>query len=265
MYPISITSTFNLDFALQTEEPCELYVDTIPDTPKKIKRILWVFEPNEISKIREKIISNKDSFDLILTYDETILSTCNNSKLFLHGITWIRNFDFKTPKEFCVTTLIGGKSYSRGHLLRHSLFEIKDKIISIPLHIFNSKNVPYPKAEKMRYIKEDIWKNELFYSQFHIAIENNSSKNYFTEKIIDCFQTKTIPIYFGCNNIGDFFDSRGIFNVSSVDEIVEVCNSLTSNTYEIMKKYVDINYSKSLEYVDFKDRLVKEIKHLLNE
>ena len=39
-------------------------------------------------------------------------------------------------------------------------------------------------------------KTELFIdSMFHIAIENNKAINYFTEKLIDCFVSKTIPIY----------------------------------------------------------------------
>jgi hypothetical protein len=98
-------------------------------------------------------------------------------------------------------------------------------------------------------------KNELFYSQFHIVIENVTSDNWFTEKIVDCFQTKTIPIYIGCENIGDFFDIKGIFHIKSLEEMVEVCNNITPETYQNMLDYVNINYEKSMNYHDHKKRL----------
>jgi len=58
---------------------------------------------------------------------------------------------------------------------------------------------------------------------FSIAIENASYETYFTEKLLDCFATGTIPVYYGAPNIGDYFNKDGIidlneeFNVS--DEI----------------------------------------------
>ena len=41
--------------------------------------------------------------------------------------------------------------------------------------------------------------------QYSICIENTCSRNYFTEKITDCFICGTVPIYFGCPNIEDYF------------------------------------------------------------
>jgi hypothetical protein len=110
-------------------------------------------------------------------------------------------------------------------------------------------------------MKNTINKNELFYSQYHIAIENNRTKNYFTEKLVDCFQTKTIPIYFGCTNIGDYFDTRGIFQVDSIEEIIHVCNSLRENTYDKMLEFVETNYRLSMDYVD----IISKIKNNINK
>jgi hypothetical protein len=111
----------------------------------------------------------------------------------------------------------------------------------------------------------NIWKNELFYSQFHIAIENVTSDNWFTEKIIDCFQTNTVPIYIGCDNIGDFFDLRGMFHVNSLEEMVEVCNKITPETYQNMLEYVKINYENSMKYHDYRKRLEDTINLFISE
>jgi hypothetical protein len=56
----------------------------------------------------------------------------------------------------------------------------------------------------------DSSKIEIFETyMFSIVIENSRQIHYFTEKIIDCLLTKTIPIYYGCPNISDYFDTSG--------------------------------------------------------
>ena len=40
---------------------------------------------------------------------------------------------------------------------------------------------------------------------YSVVIECTTDKNYFSEKIIDCFATMTIPIWYGCDNIGELF------------------------------------------------------------
>ena len=117
---------------------------------------------------------------------------------------------------------------------------------------------------EMRQMKSNLWKNELFYSQFHIVIENVTEDNWFTEKLIDCFQTKTIPIYIGCNNIGEYFDLRGMFHVNSLEEMVEVCNTITTETYQNMLEFVNINYDKSMNYHDFRKRIEDEVKSFIS-
>jgi hypothetical protein len=260
MYKISIFANFELDVSFETEKPCELYVDIIPTTPKTSVRILWLIEPHGILNIRDSVINNQDKFDLILTYDDYILESCRNSKLFLYGTTWIEDFDLMQRKEYCITTLIGGKKQTEGHLLRHSLLDKIDSINSIQVHLFNSMNRPFRITREFRQMKNHIRKNELFYSQFHIAIENIMSKNWFSEKVIDCFQTKTVPIYFGCPNIGEYFDLRGMFCVSSLDEMINVCNNINPKTYDEMIDYVDINYEISKDYVDYRGRIENEVK-----
>jgi hypothetical protein len=262
MYNLSVISNFSLDFSTQTEKTCELYVDMIPNTRKEYVRILWVIEPNEISRLRDTIIKNSNKFDLILTWDKEILKSCSNAKLFPYGTTWIENFEFR-EKEYCITSLIGNKNGCEGHLMRQMLPERLESVTSIPINLFISANNPGKKTYNMLSMKSGTLKNELFYSQYHIAIENVFDTNWFTEKLIDCFQTKTIPIYVGCTNIGDFFDIRGIFHVKSIDELIHTCNEITPNTYKNMLKYVEHNYNESFKYSNYKKRLKDEINLLL--
>lgn len=264
MEKLKIFSNFGFGFDMDVIEPCELYVDRIPKTPKNTKRLLWVIEPDEVSKMTKKIINNKDKYDKILAYDTTILESCENSTLFPYGTTWIKDFDFTKPKEFCVTSLIGAKKMSSNHHLRHQLINRVREINSIPVHLFNSSNKGIKVPNNLKTMKNKTYKNELFYSQFHIAIENTTQDNWFTEKLIDCFQTKTVPIYIGCENIGDFFDINGILHVKNLDELVDVCNRIDKSTYNSMRESIETNYKLSFKYSDHIKSLKREIKEFLN-
>ena len=70
-------------------------------------------------------------------------------------------------------------------------------------------------------------------SQYGVAIENTQHRGYFTEKILDLFLLKTIPIYWGCSNIKDFFNPQGIIYITSIDEaIYKLNNVLDADYYE---------------------------------
>jgi hypothetical protein len=64
---------------------------------------------------------------------------------------------------------------------------------------------------------------------FSIAIENDQCSGYFTEKILDCFATGTIPVYLGDPDIGIEFNMDGIIllddNFSVKDLSVDLYNS----------------------------------------
>jgi hypothetical protein len=49
--------------------------------------------------------------------------------------------------------------------------------------------------------------------RYSIAIENTSQPHYFTEKINDCFLAYTVPVYYGCKNIGRYFPERSYIQI----------------------------------------------------
>lgn len=265
MYNVEKISNWDIRVNIETDKPCELYVDNLPFREKTTLRVLWVVEPNEVSGIKDQIIGRYQEYDLILTWNSEILDKCDNAILYPHGMCWILDFDLSKEKEYCVTSLVGGKQLSQNHLLRQQLPYIVDKITSIPLHLFNSRNNPFNGSGIDRQMQDGDRKNELFYSQFHIAIENVSQLNYFSEKLIDCFQTKTIPIYLGCPNIGDFYDTRGMIIVNSLDEIVDKLNSITPDTYNSMLEYVEKNYILSMPHANFRETLKETVIKFVKE
>jgi hypothetical protein len=97
---------------------------------------------------------------------------------------------------------------------------------------------------------------------FHVAVENVKSNNWYTEKIGEAFSTKTLPIYWGCPNIGDFYDLRGIITFETIDELVDIVNNLTPELYYEMKPYIDNNYEVAF-YDNFEYKLDNFFKELI--
>jgi hypothetical protein len=90
-------------------------------------------------------------------------------------------------------------------------------------------------------------------------------KDMFTEKLLDCFQTKTIPIYYGCPNIGYYFDLDGIFMVKDFNDIVNICNGLTPEFYDSKSNVIERNYQLSMNYVSSTTILDRKLNELLNK
>jgi hypothetical protein len=97
--------------------------------------------------------------------------------------------------------------------------------------------------------------------QFHICPENTRNDIYFTEKIIDCFAVGTIPIYWGCNKIADYFNSNGIIEVDNESEILYVINNLSD--FKINQKAIEENYNLSKNYWLPEDRILSLVNSFL--
>jgi len=66
-----------------------------------------------------------------------------------------------------------------------------------------------------------------------------------TEKILDCFLTGTIPIYYGCPNVNDVFDINGIYTFKTKDELSVIIENIHKNghlIYNEKKQYILNNF-----------------------
>ncbi len=53
--------------------------------------------------------------------------------------------------------------------------------------------------------------------RYSLAIENSRSRDYWTEKVADCFLTWTLPLYDGCLNLEDYFDPASFIRIDACD------------------------------------------------
>jgi hypothetical protein len=214
--------------------------------------ILIIQEPNQLFGLHDWAIQNSHNFSCILTWGNDILDKCDNSLLlpfgttFLHGKNKYKELS-TNEKNLEISFLCGPKKLIEGHFLRHSIFEKENDILINKKWIYSC-----PTEEKYKCFEN---------SMFHLAIENSKNKNYFTEKIVDAFITKTIPIYWGCPNISEFFDSRGFFTFNTKEEAIDIINNLTENEYLSRIEYVEKNYQTAIYYAE----IFQRIEEILNQ
>jgi hypothetical protein len=208
-------------------------------------KVLVQIEPQSILNIVNKIISKQNDFDLILSWHPKILSECKNSHLFPFGSCWIDYCDRIIHKKNKTLSIISSsKKQTEGHKLRH--FIINNSNIS--MEVFGGGYNPI--KNKIISFKDYM---------FSIIIENEKTNNWFTEKVIDCLVTGTIPIYWGCPNIGDYFDIRGFIIFKDYEDFKRKTHLINETTYLNMLPYIEKNYDLAKNYTDFWGRVVIEI------
>ena len=221
-------------------------------------KVAILFEPPDLLPgIYEIIKQHEDNYDLIFTYDTDLIErNPEKYKFFPADIAAIEDPSCKMhEKTKLVSMLVSSKTQLFGHRLRH---------------IIAKTIVPDMGYEKLDLFGPGVG-NPVEYKSvacndymFQIAIENAKRKDYFADKILDCFITGVVPIYWGCPNIGDYFDERGILIFNTPEELKEILTDLTEEKYHSMLKYAKKNFEVAKEeYTNSDDFLYKKVSEYL--
>lgn len=134
----------------------------------------------------------------------------------------------------------------------------KKKLVSM---ISSSKNMCEEHRYRLKMVEKfrnecDLFGNGFNYIEdkkeglkdycFSITIENATYPNMISEKLTDCFMTGTIPIYYGINNISDFFDKDGIIELTDEFKIQHLNFDLYYSKMKSIKKNLEISMNLSL-------------------
>jgi hypothetical protein len=223
------------------------------------------------------IEANANKYHMIFTFDRRLLETCKNTKLLLFGTTWISRENALSPphSKSGISFLCGSKMRIIGQRIRRIIYNnqpVLQKASGRELVFWRSgKDTIIPQVSPFGnpILGTNADAKFLVHGNRHFSIitENNQQENYFTEKIIDCFLCKTVPIYWGCPNIGSFFSLDGIIILTGnteteiLDNLVKILRGCTEQTYNSMLAAIEYNYTEAFKYAyNYNDR-IKELIH----
>lgn len=247
---IHIKKPLYMDYDLYNKkyDGITLFVDRNIRDYDKIKskyKCIFLAECKKIAhKIYKYVKHNLDKYDLIFTHDYELYKKNPNKIVLLPGSTTI--LDYSQWKIYNKSKLI---SWATGNMKEHSSKKGYEKRFN--LHKLLEKNNYQIKNKKIDLFGFSV--NKPFIDKiillkkymFCIVIENCKYDYYFTEKLLDCLLTGTIPIYWGCPSIGNIFNSEAILSFNTLDDLKKIINNISEEFYYSKIKIIKQNFNKA--------------------
>jgi len=199
----------------------------------------WIYKINFIG---EPALPQSDKYDLVLTSVNNIKNVidlplavayihCNNFLPYLYNRPIITD----VPKKFCTFIVSNPKCE-----VRNNLFNLINNYKNVSSMGGHANNVGY----KINY---PYWSSQYFNvlgdHKFMICCENTKMETYSTEKIVNPYLGKTIPIYWGSHNIKNIFNPNSMLFLE--DESEDSVNKLIQKIIEL-----DNDDQKYLEFIN---------------
>lgn len=255
-----LAETFGIEWMrVSLPFPCEIHWCR----PRRMEengnyKVLMIYtEPTESLISVEELKSVYHHFDLIIASDVRY-RVFPNCVLRQFGSVWATKLPAR--KEFSASFMfsLGALRPGRPGYGERMAFAQALPRATIPLRVYKGCSLAEHEYIEFPLLPDDS-KNVLFESMFHVAIENAFDPDYFTEKLVDCLATYTVPIYMGCPNIGDYFDTRGMVLVPPGGSVIDAVNRLTAADYWNRMESIVENARRALKYIDFQTALRRTI------
>ena len=248
------------DFSLKNHMYTGTSMLEIIGSPQKVYGMFFepkTIDPTDYEMVNQNKDLNKD-FDLIFTHSQKILDMWDNAR------------------PFSPFAAVWNYLQDENGNLPSNWYETKTKDISIVssdkifcnLHKFRRELAKKCKREHLAdtygtfdggsYARVEEYLNNYKYS---IIVENDVDSYWFTEKILNCFATMTIPVYLGATKIGEIFNEDGIIRITEkdFDNIDKILKHCTKEEYEARIDILKENYEKSKLFCTSKwDRLYEK-------
>lgn len=222
------------------------------------KQVMLLIEPKSIQpNVYEYALQVANQYEYVFTHDSQLLAVLPNAKPILWGGVWCRCENPKKTK--LISMLSSDKELCDLHKERKRIArKYKDKI-----DVFGT-------IDGGEYVNAIDSLEPYMYS---VVIENYIDDLWFTEKICNCFATKTIPIYYGARDIGKYFNAKGIIKCSDLNELEHEIDMLLLNSdgyIELYKskevqKIINENYELSKQYEKFDEWFYKTYEKEIGE
>jgi glycosyltransferase involved in cell wall biosynthesis len=236
-------------------------------------RNYWISKWGE-PKIFNLLLKHYDKFDLILTLDKILLDKLPNTEYWpanyvsqfnilpnnqniepKKSIHWdsyeipedeTYKIHHKTKLVSCVSS---NKSFLPGHRTRLKFLEEIKKNPKIDIY---GRGIN-PIDSKFDALKdyafsiaiEMIKPGDIYHPEKQIWVDD---EYYWSEKINDCFLTGTVPIYYGCPIIGNFFNLDGILVFNTAEELQSILDNLSMEQYIGMMPAIEDNLNRAKKY-----------------
>ena len=201
---------------------------------KPNEQVALLIEPRSIQRdVYLKMENNYKNFKYVFTHDSKLLNMLPNAKPIIWGGCWCRVGNPVIKDKF-IGMICSHKKYAELHRVRlRTALKFKDRENFDLYGIYhdNERIDPMIAHERYRYV---------------VVVENYIDDIWITEKIIDAFACKCIPIYLGARDICKYFNKDGIIQVKDEKELNNTIENMLNNVEYWKDFYSDINTQKAI-------------------
>ena len=215
-------------------------LDALNDTSGK-PTYIWLLESKQIiPQYYQWIIDNYEfvtsRVDGIFSCDKELCAKYPKiSYSLINAVPWVQ--DRKVHEKTKLVSMIAdNKRMCEGHARR---LQFVDK--------FRDKLDFYGRGFNEISCKEDGLRDYMF----SVGIENAVYDTYFTEKLTDCFACGTIPIFYGCKGVTEYFNEDGIIFLDDDFDL----SMLTKDLYYSKMDVIKDNFERSINFPVAEDYL----------
>lgn len=197
---------------------------------KTKRNYAWLGESKTINgSLYQWCINNvnylEENFELVFTHDKSLLPVSNKFKLVIcNSIPWVKDFGLHNKTKM-ISMVASSKVMCKEHIYRQEVIKKYRNDLDLFGRGFRSISV------------KEIGIKDYYFS---ITMENGTYPLMFTEKITDCFAMGTIPIYYGCDEIGDVFDVNGIIKLTEDFDIKSLNKDLYYSKIDSIKNNYEL-------------------------
>lgn len=207
------------------------------------RKVAWLLEPPSIRPETYAFVrAHRAAFTHVLSHQRAFCDAVGGA-WYPFGGTRIAPDDWHIhPKTEDVVIIASAKRQTEGHRLRHEVIARFPQITA-----YGPEYEPIGDSP-IRALRD---------ARFAVVIENERSGDWFTEKLIDCFATGTIPLYHGCPDVWRFCDRDGVWEWETLDGLAFLLDRATPEAYAEARTPVRNNYFVAGVYGCVEDWLVE--------
>jgi hypothetical protein len=217
-------------------------------------KIAWLMEPKAVYQGGYNMISKQQPVKYTMGYDYIMSHNINflrqfpeKQRVFCPGSgSSLYEYEWKIyPKTKSILTVVGNKNTTEGHKFRHEVVEkFGDQI-----DVIGRSCAPFPPEKRAEMYAP---------YRFQIVVHNSAVEDYWTDILLDCFLTGTIPIVWKGDFLKKYFNEQGYFTfkkLRSLGFIISDLNSHGNLIYENCLLAVEDNFERAKKLAVVEDYL----------
>lgn len=224
------------------------------DVGARIK-VAWLIESQGIKPYLYRDLEALSKFDVVLTHSSQVLAALDNAFFVPGGGVWV------------------GGTHAGGEAAIHQKTELCSMIssykVSAPLH---RRRLGYALLLKFLFsgrVKVFLGSRTVASVPatgpfaFNVCVENFIDDLYFTERLLNCFATGTIPLYLGSRSLPPCFEEKGVLRFDNAKQLVDLLKSATLDRYADMMPFVEHNFRAVNDFRSLEDYIWTNYGHML--